>query len=432
MTASVKKLLIPLCHGFILLPLAAIAAGSPGIGPLALLLAALCALSAVGWLADLLLPKDWPVWVGILLLMALGVGAGYGFLPQLFGGIVGQAPQSWMAPFLGILAGAAMVWSQLECRRGLAAGLEPYKLGIGLALYIFTYFSYRSTGLYTAQDKSDLAQPIFLYGAIWLVLSLLIINFQFVTKMAATKNQPDVPKPVRTFNTTLILGLVGIILLIAGLGFLRQLFNRFFQWLIGVFSGGSEPMPAAPLPSFQPDDLSGEGFRFPEIEAPEWIDQQFLTINPYSRPGSKLAVINGIVVHYVGNPGTTAQQNHDYFEGLKNQSGSNTVSFSSHFIIGLDGEIIQCIPIDEKSFASNNRNGDTVSIECCHPEADGAFTQETYDSLVRLTAWLCDELDLGTKEVIRHYDVTGKACPLYYVEHEDAWKDFLRDVKRAR
>lgn len=53
----------------------------------------------------------------------------------------------------------------------------------------------------------------------------------------------------------MILGLVGIILLIAGLGFLRQLFNRFFQWLIGVFSGGSEPMPAAPLPSFQPDDL---------------------------------------------------------------------------------------------------------------------------------------------------------------------------------
>ncbi len=175
----------------------------------------------------------------------------------------------------------------------------------------------------------------------------------------------------------------------------------------------------------RPVDLSA-------IEAPEWIDQQFLTINPYSRPGSKLAVINGIVVHYVGNPGTTAQQNHDYFEGLKNQSGSNTVSVSSHFIIGLDGEIIQCIPIDEKSFASNNRNGDTVSIECCHPEADGAFTQETYDSLVRLTAWLCDELDLGTKEVIRHYDVTGKACPLYYVEHEDAWKDFLRDVKRAR
>ena len=62
------------------------------------------------------------------------------------------------------------------------------------------------------------------------------------------------------------------------------------------------------------------------IKAPEWIDQQFLTVNPYSRPGTKLAAVNSIVVHYIGNPGTTAQQNRDYFESLKNQSGSNTTS----------------------------------------------------------------------------------------------------------
>ena len=49
------------------------------------------------------------------------------------------------------------------------------------------------------------------------------------------------------------------------------------------------------------------------IKAPEWIDQQFLTVNPYSRPGTKLAAVNSIVVHYIGNPGTTAQQNRDYF-----------------------------------------------------------------------------------------------------------------------
>ena len=113
------------------------------------------------------------------------------------------------------------------------------------------------------------------------------------------------------------------------------------------------------------------------IKAPEWIDQQFLTVNPYSRPGTKLAAVNSIVVHYIGNPGTTAQQNRDYFESLKNQSGSNTTSVSSNFIIGMDGEIIQCIPVDEKSFASNNRNSDTISIECCHPGEDGEFTEET-------------------------------------------------------
>ena len=30
--------------------------------------------------------------------------------------------------------------------------------------------------------------------------------------------------------------------------------------------------------------------------------------------------------------------------------------------------------------------------------------------------------------MIRHYDVTGKKCPLYYVEHEDEWKKFKEDV----
>ena len=52
-------------------------------------------------------------------------------------------------------------------------------------------------------------------------------------------------------------------------------------------------------------------------------------------------------------------------------------------------------------------------------------------SLVKLTAWLCKQLDLSPKDVIRHYDVTGKACPKYFVDHEDAWKQFRKDVKKA-
>ena len=30
--------------------------------------------------------------------------------------------------------------------------------------------------------------------------------------------------------------------------------------------------------------------------------------------------------------------------------------------------------------------------------------------------------------VIRHYDVTGKACPKYYVENEAAWEQFKSDL----
>ena len=88
------------------------------------------------------------------------------------------------------------------------------------------------------------------------------------------------------------------------------------------------------------------------------------------------------------------------------------------------------VPLDEVAYCSNNRNYDTSSIECCHPGEDGQFTQETYDSLVRLTAFLADYYGLERADIIRHYDVTGKLCPLYFVEHEDAWAQFKDDVFR--
>ena len=155
------------------------------------------------------------------------------------------------------------------------------------------------------------------------------------------------------------------------------------------------------------------------------IDVQLLSPNPYSRPQTKMKTVKGLVIHYVANPGTSAQQNHDYFEGLKD---SKITKASSHFIIGLEGEIIQCIPSSEIAYASNERNADTLSIECCHPDETGIFNRETYDSLVQLTAWLCGKFDLTTRDVIRHYDITGKQCPLYYVEHPEAWDAFRADV----
>ncbi len=159
--------------------------------------------------------------------------------------------------------------------------------------------------------------------------------------------------------------------------------------------------------------------------APE-LDVQLLTINPESRPGIALEKIDGIVVHYTANPGTTAQNNRDYFEGLKD---SHETQASSHFVIGMDGEIIQCIPSTEIAYASNDRNGDTLSIECCHPDESGKFTDATYRSLVELTAWLCRRFGIDPASgIIRHYDITGKVCPKYFVDHEDAWESFLRDV----
>ena len=163
-----------------------------------------------------------------------------------------------------------------------------------------------------------------------------------------------------------------------------------------------------------------------ELEAamPE-IREQLLTPNPYSRPQNEMEGIEGIVIHYTANPGSSAQENRDYFEGLKD---SGATSASSHFIVGLEGEILQCVPVGEVAYASNDRNRNTLSIECCHPDASGQFTEATYRSLVTLTAWLCDNFQLSADTVIRHYDVTGKECPKYFVDHPEAWEQFRKDT----
>ena len=167
------------------------------------------------------------------------------------------------------------------------------------------------------------------------------------------------------------------------------------------------------------------------IEAPSWVEQDFIRKNIYSRPAVSLERINGIVIHYVANPGSTAENNRDYFDSLADQTGDGT-SVSSHFIVGLEGEVIQAVPISEMAYATKGRNDDTVSIETCHPDDTGRYEQATYDSMVKLTAWLCRELNLDPmKDVIRHYDEGGKVCPKYFVEHEDAWEQFKKDVRDA-
>ncbi len=164
-------------------------------------------------------------------------------------------------------------------------------------------------------------------------------------------------------------------------------------------------------------------------KTPDYVDVQLIAKNEYSRPGKKLDEVNGIVVHYVANPGTSAEANRSYFAGL---AQSKATYASSNFIIGLEGEVIQCVPADEVAYASNNRNSDTLSIECCHPDETGVFTYPTYRSLVKLCADICIGFELDPEtDIIRHYDITGKMCPLYFVENENEWKAFLSDVKDA-
>lgn len=121
-----------------------------------------------------------------------------------------------------------------------------------------------------------------------------------------------------------------------------------------------------------------------------------------------------LILHYIGNPGTTARQNASYFAHVNSQT-------SVHYIVD-DGEIIEIIPPDQKSYGTSSRehNERGIQIEMCHPDASGKISETTLDNVV----WLCRELmeRYGITEIIRHYDVTGKKCPLWYVNHPEEWE----------
>ena len=61
-------------------------------------------------------------------------------------------------------------------------------------------------------------------------------------------------------------------------------------------------------------------------EVPAWVDVQLIPVDGDSRRGTRLEGVNDIVIHYVGNPGTTARQNRSWYENPESE-------VSSHFIV---------------------------------------------------------------------------------------------------
>jgi N-acetylmuramoyl-L-alanine amidase len=178
------------------------------------------------------------------------------------------------------------------------------------------------------------------------------------------------------------------------------------------------------------------------------IKQNLLPINRFSRPGTLLKDICGIVLHWVGNPKSTALGNRNYFENLKLQPYETEEDVkkarfaSAHFIIGLQGEIIQCLPENEMAYHVGAKeykpdvgkylgaypNNSTIGIELCHEDWTGNFSLQTINNALMLTIQLLYRYKLTAKNVYRHFDITGKDCPHYFVKNEEAWINFIDAV----
>lgn len=113
------------------------------------------------------------------------------------------------------------------------------------------------------------------------------------------------------------------------------------------------------------------------------IETKLLDVNPYSRPGIALKKVKGVVVHYTANPGTNALDNRNYFNSLSKANIGKTKAqstyASSHFIVGLQGQIVQCVPLNEIAYASNNRNADTIQARIAQIKAQIEETTSDFD-----------------------------------------------------
>ena len=171
-----------------------------------------------------------------------------------------------------------------------------------------------------------------------------------------------------------------------------------------------------------------------------------LTPNKWSRPQIAIKPVRGIVIHYVENPGTSAMFNRNFFEHRKL---GKTGYGSAHFIIDLSGEVVLCIPPNEVAYhCGENRaagfyytdlatdrfwpwpNACTLGVEFCHLDRLGHYTEETLESGRHLLASLCELHDLDPAfDIVRHFDITGKPCPKFFVDHLREFETYKLSVK---
>lgn len=142
--------------------------------------------------------------------------------------------------------------------------------------------------------------------------------------------------------------------------------------------------------------------------------------------------IKYIVIHYTANNGDTAQNNCKYFNSPNRKA-------SAHYFVGRDGvfQSVQDIHTAWHCGGSSYkhkycRNANSIGIEMCSKiDGNGKYYIENsvIDNAIDLTKHLMDKYNIPSNNVIRHYDVTGKACPEPFVRDENLWENFKSQLE---
>lgn len=145
--------------------------------------------------------------------------------------------------------------------------------------------------------------------------------------------------------------------------------------------------------------------------------------------------IQYLVYHYTGNDGDHAAANAKYYR-------DTIVRASAHYFVD-DTDVYCSVPDLVIAWAVGGKrwtdcaktgggtlhgvvtNTNSISIEMCDTVRDGQImaTERTLDRAATLGRELMEKYSIPLKNVVRHFDVTGKHCPAYFMD-STTWEAF--------
>ena len=155
---------------------------------------------------------------------------------------------------------------------------------------------------------------------------------------------------------------------------------------------------------------------------------EFISCNLSNFRVGRTQPVRYIVLHYTANNGDTAKNNCDYYHRV------GGLQASAHYFVDEHGAM-QSVREGDTAWHCGARaywhpecrNANSIGIEMCsRKRADGSYyiLPETVANAAALAREIMQRYGIDTDHVLRHYDVTGKRCPMPWVDDPAQWAAF--------
>lgn len=131
-----------------------------------------------------------------------------------------------------------------------------------------------------------------------------------------------------------------------------------------------------------------------------------------------------IVIHYSGGACVTAET---LARCLVNNNANNV---SANYCVD-EKDIICTIPPGYMSYGVTGHNNHIINIEVCFTDPAGRFELNTIANIRRIVKKCMRDFNISADKVVRHYDLTKKKCPWYYVDNPAEWTRLHRMITKG-